>query len=146
MWLIQESQEMEFFLDFSKDFDTLSPRTLLDKLSSPQLNNCVTGCTQRVTVTGEIRLALVTNRVPQGPILSPVLFNMLINGLKARILRKFANNTKLGGAIDSCQGRSFAKSLHKSEMWTITNYVKFNKDKCRIPHLRQGALVVWTGE
>lgn len=45
---------------------------------------------------------------------------------------KFADDTKLGVAVDSLRGR---ESLHKAEGWEITNYMKFNKDKCWTLHL-----------
>jgi len=43
---------------------------------------------------------------------------------------KFACDTKLGGAVDSLEGReALQRDLGRLERCTITNYMKFNKRK-----------------
>jgi len=71
-----------------------------------------------------------------------VLFKVFIHDLDTGIecaLSKFADYTKLGGAVDSLQGReALHRDLDRLKSGAITNCTKFNKSKCRILHLGVG--------
>ncbi|PKU39377.1 rna-directed dna polymerase from mobile element jockey-like [Limosa lapponica baueri] len=54
-------------------------------------------------------------------------------------LSKFADDTKQCGAVDMLEGReAIQRDLDRLETWACVNVMKFNKAKCKDPHVGQG--------
>jgi len=52
---------------------------------------------------------------------------------------KFANVSKLCGAVDTLEGRdAIQRDLGRRERWASENLVKFNKAKCKVLHMGWG--------
>ncbi|PKU48427.1 rna-directed dna polymerase from mobile element jockey- hypothetical protein [Limosa lapponica baueri] len=84
----------------------------------------------------------VTNGVPQGSILGPLLFSIFISDIDSGIestLSKFADDTKLSGAVDTPDGEdAIQRYLNKFKKSACVNIIRFNNANCRMQHLGRG--------
>ena len=133
------------YLDFSKAFDTVPHKRLINKLSAygiqDNLLNWITDFLsdrkQRVKVNSSVSdYAPVTSGIPQGSILGPLLFIIYINDLPEvveNICKIFADDTNLYG--ESSKHQSIQNDLFNLLEWSRKWLLSFNIGKCGALHI-----------
>ncbi|CAM4625018.1 unnamed protein product [Caretta caretta] len=104
------------------------------------IRNWLKGRLQWVILKGELSgWKEVTNGVPQGLVLGPILFNLFITDLGTKsgsVLIKSADEAKLGGIANTERDRDIIQEdLDDLVNWSNSNRMKFNSEKCKVMHL-----------
>ena len=133
------------FIDFSKAFDTVPHKRLLNKLKfygirGPLLqwiSSWLTKRYQRVIVDGESSSATtVKSGVPQGTVLGPLMFLVYINDINENItssVRLFADDCVIYKTVTTPQdSKQLQEDLHKICEWTHKWQMKINVEKCAV--------------
>ena len=131
------------YLDFAKAFDKVDFGVVLKKLKSLGIRgklgrwiHCfLTGRTQRVVVGGaSSSVKEVISGVPQGSVLGPLLFLIMIGdidkSLLTAFLSSFADDTRVGHGIKTMEDlEKFQNDLDNIYEWASKNNMKFNSSK-----------------
>ena len=138
-----------FYADLTKAFDTVDHYLLLHKLKTQfgianplleTIRNSLTGRSFRVTIQSETTEPFrITSGVPQGGVLSPLLFTMFVNDLYEEItpdnkLLQYADDSKLIACGDTPQEaiNNLDKNIKNINNWCTKWGLSLNPNKSQI--------------
>ena len=138
------------YVDFAKAFDKVDFGVTLRKMKrlgidgkiGRWLHNFLTGRTQTVIVNGrKSDPEPMKSGVPQGSVLGPLLFLILIGDIDAEIvssfLSSFADDTRIGHVVSSDEDRAALQAdLQRVYGWAASNNMQFNSDKFELMRYR----------
>ena len=131
------------YLDFSKAFDKVDIGLILRKLKSMGiggklgrwLHGFLLGRMQSVMVNGKRSSPIpVKSGVPQGSVLGPLLFLILIGDIDKEVsssfVSSFADDTRVGHSVSTDQDtKQLQMDLEAVYRWALLNNMEFNSDK-----------------
>jgi len=129
------------FLDLAKAFDKVPHQRLLETLKKhgirAKLLSVMSNKKQRVCIKGRWSSWISEwSGVPQGSVLGPLLFLILINNLDEDInshILKFADDTKIFKEVrNSADCSQLQADLDKLVLWAQKWQMEFNVDKCKL--------------
>lgn len=147
--LLEEGKAVDvIYLDFSKAFDKVDIGVTLRKLNSLGIKGklgrwlqCfLTGRMQSVMVDGNLSNPKpVLSGVPQGSVLGPLIFLVLIGDIDLNIvssfMSSFADDTRVGhGISNKADSEALQHDLKTVYQWAKTNNMEFNSDKFEMLH------------
>ena len=138
------------YLDFAKAFDKVDHRIVLKKLSSlgirgkmlAWLTSFLASRSQRVLVNGVLsEPSPVISGVPQGSVIGPLLFLILISDIDTNVvssfLSSFADDTRVSKGVTGVSDASALQTdLEAVYEWAVDNNMSFNNLKFEL--LRRG--------
>ena len=131
------------YLDFSKAFDKVDFLVTLRKIKHLGISGNIgkwiysflTGRTQCVIVNGmRSDVSVVKSGVPQGSVLGPLLFLILLGDIDKSVssafVSSFADDTRVGHRIKTAEDiNSLQEDLKAIYQWSADNNMKFNSEK-----------------
>ena len=139
-------------LDFSKAFDTVPHRKLLEKMKKYGINGNILQWISSFLTTRKMKVVIdgfcseeekVTSGVPQGTVLGPILFLIHINDLPLVVdsqVRLFADDCLLYRQINDISDQiKLQKDLKSLENWAEDWGMSFNAKKCYIMSIKNKA-------
>ena len=131
------------YLDFSKAFDKVDHFILLKKINSLQISGKIIrwiesflkNRQQSVKVEGHLSDRVwVTSGVPQGSVLGPLLFFIMMTDIECNIFNatigSFADDTRLWNMVtDKSSEDAMQKELEIMYQWAERNNMQYNCDK-----------------
>lgn len=133
------------YLDFSRAFDSVSHRLLLNKVRASGIGGFVgrwiqdwlVGRMQRVVLNGtNSDRETIRSGIPQGSVLGPLLFTIFVNDLSVKLpvrMLKFADDAKIFCNVSSQEDRlALQENLDRVVEWANDNNMKFNEIKSKV--------------